>query len=301
MSQTPVSQTPVSQIPMSQTLVRKRPPKRPWRDRAGRLSPLKLGVFAALFLPGAVLAAQLATDALGARQINALTHGTGLWTIRLVLLSLAITPFRALLDWPALPLVRRMIGVAAMVYGLAHLTLYVVDQNFRLLHVGAEIIHRFYLTIGFVALLGLVALGVTSTDASVRRMGRNWGVLHRLIYLIGVLAVFHAALQSKANVGEAILMAGLFVWLMLWRLLPTGWRRWWAALLPLAVIACCATAGIEYAWYALATHIPPDRVLAANFYLEYPPSSAGWVLIVGLAAALIGGLANRRRAVLRPT
>lgn len=285
---------------MSQSLRRKRPAQRPWRDRAGRLSPLKLIVFAALFLPAAVLAVQLATHSLGARQLNALIHWTGLWTIRLVLISLAITPARVVLGWPSLPLVRRMVGVAAMVYGLAHLTLYVIDQNGHLLHVGAEIVHRFYLTIGFVALLGLIALGVTSTDASVRRLGKRWNPLHRSIYAIGVLAVLHAALQSKANVSEAMLMAGLFVWLMLWRLLPVGARRQWAALLAVAAVACCATAGIEYAWYDFATHIPPARVFAANFEVQDGLRPAHWVLVVTLVVAIAAAVSDRRRAIPRP-
>ncbi len=287
---------------MRQTITRKRPPKRPWRDRAGRISWLKLAVFICLFVPGAVMAMQLATDTLGARQVNALIHLTGLWTIRLVLLSLAMTPFRLLLNWPSLPLVRRMIGVAAMVYGLAHLTLYVVDQNFRLLHVGSEIVLRFYLTIGFVALLALVALGVTSTDAAVRRMGRGWKRLHRVIYVIGGLGVFHAALQSKANVREAILMAGLLVWLLLWRLLPLGARRGWAALLSLAVASTAATAGIEYAWYALATRIPASRVFAANFDPAWDAlRPAHWVLILTLAATLAASIRAPKIGVARPS
>ena len=282
----------------TQAIPRKRPAKLPWRDRSGRLSPFKLAVFAALFLPAAVLAVQLSADLLGARRLNALIHWTGLWTIRLVLLSLAITPFRAVLDWQRLPVVRRMIGVAAMTYGLAHITLYAIDQNGRLLHVGGEIIHRFYLTIGFVALLGLIALGITSTDRWVRRMGKNWNRLHRLIYGIVVLAVFHAALQSKANVGESILMAGLVVWLLLWRLLPAAWRRSFPALVGLAAAACCATAGIEYGWYALATHIPPGRVFAANFDFDWDDGlrPATWVLIVTLAAAIASGLRGLRQA-----
>lgn len=277
--------------PMSR---RARPAKRPWRDRAGRLVAVKLAVFALLPLPAIGLAIALAEDALGPRQLNALIHWTGLWTIRLLLLALAITPLRAVLDWPKLAMVRRMLGVGALAYGLTHLTLYTVDQNFQLGHVVSEIASRFYLTIGFVALSGLAALGATSTDAAMRRMGRNWKRLHRLAYAIGVLAVWHAALQSKANISEALLMAGLLVWLMLHRLLPDPLRRRASVLACLALVASLATAGIEYAWYALATHIPPGRVLAANFDLAYPPRPAGWVLLVTLTVAVAGALRNRR-------
>ena len=227
-------------------------------------------------------------------------HGTGLWTIRLLLVALAVTPARAVLDWPRLPLVRRMIGVGALAYGLTHFTLYSIDQNGHMLHVAAEIIHRFYLTIGFTALLGLVALGITSTDASVRRMGKNWQRLHWLAYPIGVLAVFHATLQSKVDVSEAMVMAGCFVWLMLWRLLPVEWQRRPFALVPLAGLASAATAGLEYTWYTLATRIPADRVLAANLDFEDGLRPAVWVLIAALCIAVVAAARNHRRSVVRP-
>jgi methionine sulfoxide reductase heme-binding subunit len=280
---------------------RRRPMKLPWRDRAGRLAPFKLAVFLALFVPGVVLAAQFAMGTLGARPLNAVIHGTGLWTIRLLLVTLAVTPARAVLDWQRLPLARRMLGVGALAYGLIHLTLYSIDQNGHMLHVAAEIIRRFYLTIGFTALLGLVALGITSTDASVRRMGRNWQRLHWLAYPIGVLAVFHATLQSKVDVSEAMVMAGCFVWLMLWRLLPVEWQRRPFALVPLAGLASAATAGLEYTWYALATRIPADRVLAANLDFEDGPRPAVWVLIAALCIAILAVARNYRRgSAVRP-
>jgi methionine sulfoxide reductase heme-binding subunit len=282
-------------------MARRRPMKLPWRDRAGRLAPFKLAVFAALFLPGLVLAAKFAMGMLGARPLNAVIHGTGLWTIRLLLVTLAVTPARAVLDWQRLPLARRMLGVGALAYGLIHLTLYSIDQNGHMLHVAAEIIRRFYLTIGFTALLGLVALGITSTDASVRRMGRNWQRLHWLAYPIGVLAVFHATLQSKVDVSEAMVMAGCFVWLMLWRLLPVEWQRRPFALVPLAGLASAATAGLEYTWYALATRIPADRVLAANLDFEDGPRPAVWVLIAALCIAILAVARNYRRgSAVRP-
>ncbi|HST75779.1 MAG TPA: protein-methionine-sulfoxide reductase heme-binding subunit MsrQ [Acetobacteraceae bacterium] len=286
----------MTQAPMT----RRRPMKLPWRDRAGRLAPFKLAVFAALFVPGLVLAAQFATGSLGARPLNAVIHGTGLWTIRLLLVALAVTPARAVLDWQRLPLVRRMLGVGALAYGLTHFTLYSIDQNGHMLHVAAEIIHRFYLTIGFTALLGIVALGITSTDASVRRMGKNWKRLHWLAYPIGVLAVFHATLQSKVDVSEAMVMAGCFVWLMLWRLLPVERQRRPLALVPLAGLASAATAGLEYTWYALATRIPAERVLAANLDFEDGLRPAAWVLIAAFCIAVLAVVRNHRRSVVRP-
>src|SRR5690606_149182 len=113
---------------------------------------------------------------------------TGRWTVRFILLALAISPARRLFNWPKLLNARRTLGVAAACYALVHFMPYVVDQKFRLDVVATEIALRVYLTIGFVALVGLIALGVTSNDAAVRRLGPRWTLLHRAAYLIGILA-----------------------------------------------------------------------------------------------------------------
>jgi len=261
----------------------------PWRDRHGRLVPIKAAVLPALLLPGAVLAFWWASGVLGARPVHELILGFGLWTVRLVVLSLAVTPARAVFDWPKLLLVRRMVGVAALGYGLTHLSLYVVDQNFHLGMVVSEIVRRFYLTIGFVTLCGLSVLGATSTDAAVRRLGARWKRLHRSLYVLAALALLHYFIQSKANVSEAVMFAGFYVWLMAWRAVPAGWQRRMATLVALSVIAAVATAWIEFAWYALATGINPWRVLAASETLRFGLRPAHWVLAVGLGVTLLAG------------
>src|SRR5581483_5487293 len=134
----------------------------------------------------------------GARPETEAIHQTGLWAIRFLMIALAVTPLRAALDWGRLLTLRRMIGVTALAYAAIHFLLYNVQQNGRVLFVAAEIVHRFYLTIGFAVLLGLIALGATSTDAAMRRMGRWWKRLHRLSYPLGVLALLHYFIQSKA-------------------------------------------------------------------------------------------------------
>ena len=208
----------------------------PWRDRRGRFLPFKAAVLASLFVPGVLYAMWLATGELGGRPVMETIHGTGLWAIRLLLISLAITPFARALDWPGLLLVRRNVGVAAACYAVAHLSLYVVDQNFKLLTVVSEIALRFYLTIGFVALLVLLALAVTSTDAWVKKLGRNWKRLHRLAYPLGVVALLHFYIQSKLNVSEPVFVSGLFIWLMAWRSVPEAWRRTQGIALPTALL-----------------------------------------------------------------
>jgi sulfoxide reductase heme-binding subunit YedZ len=259
----------------------------PWRDRHGRFQPLKAAVLAAAFIPGLINAFWLAHGDLGGRPILEVIHATGLWTVRILLISLAITPIARMLDWPRLLTVRRITGLAALAYGVAHLFLYVVDQNFALRVVASEIVLRFYLTIGFVALLGLGALGATSTDAAIRRMGRGWKRLHRLAYPIGALALLHYFIQSKANVSEPVFCAGLFVWLMLWRALPLRWRSAWVTYPLLAVAALLLTAGIEGTWYALATHIDPWRVLMANETIRFGLRPAHFVGLTAASVALI--------------
>jgi sulfoxide reductase heme-binding subunit YedZ len=262
--------------------------KAPWNERNGRFSPLKAIVFAGLFAPAAWLAFELATGMLFPKPITELIHRTGDWTVRLLLLSLLVTPLRRFARWPKLIAVRRMVGVAAFAYALAHFTLYVVDQRYDLLHVGSEIALRFYLTIGFAALLGLATLAATSTDATIRRLGAPaWNRLHKLVYLIASLALLHFFLQAKANVAEPAMMTGLFFLLMLARLFTRfGWPQW-AGALASALIAAPATALAEAAWYAFVRHIPFGRVWDANFSLLLAPRPSWLVAAAGVALVVV--------------
>lgn len=272
----------------------------PWTDRSGKFSPLKAAVLVGACLPALWLAWAAASGALasvapvgllGARPITEAIHQAGDWAIRFLWLSLAVTPLRRIANWPKLILVRRMLGVTALLYALMHLTLYAVDLKLDLLRVASEIALRFYLTIGFVALVGLIALGSTSTDAAIKRLGgRNWNRLHSIVYVIGVLAAFHFFIQSKADVYEPTLMAGFFLLLMFYRL--AHWRGF-ALTSPLvlvatAVLAALGTAAIEYAWYGIATGVPPGRVLAANLQFSFSIRPAWWVLATGLGVMLLG-------------
>jgi sulfoxide reductase heme-binding subunit YedZ len=265
----------------------------PWRDRRGRFLPLKATVLVALFIPGALYGLWLATGDLGGRPVMEAIHGTGLWAIRFFMISLAITPLARALDWPGLLLVRRNVGVAAACYAVSHLCLYVVDQNFMLLTVVSEIALRFYLTIGFVTLIVLLSLAMTSTDAWVKKLGRNWKRLHRLAYPFGVVALLHYYIQSKLNVSEPVFVSGLFVWLMAWRALPETWRRdqrigFTAALYAgLGVISSLVTVGMEFGWYGLTTKVDPWRVLAANETIARGLRPAHWVLVVTAAMVVV--------------
>jgi sulfoxide reductase heme-binding subunit YedZ len=259
----------------------------PWRDRRGRFLPFKAAVLAAVCIPGLLAAFWWAQGDLGGRPVTEVIHETGLWAIRFLLIALAVTPLRAALDWGKLLLLRRMLGLTALAYAVAHFSLYIVDQKGNLPVVASEIVHRFYLTIGFIVLLGLIALGSTSTDAAIRRMGRWWKRLHRLSYPLAVLALLHYFIQSKANVSEPVFVAGLYVWLMLWRALPVSWQRRIAVYPVLAVVSGAATAGIEFAWYGIATHINPWRVLAADETLRFGLRPAHYVALVALGLGVV--------------
>jgi sulfoxide reductase heme-binding subunit YedZ len=268
--------------------------KYPWYDYQRRLSPLKLTVFIALFLPASWTLFAFATGNLGARPLNEAIHQQGLWTIRLILIALAITPLRAILQWQRLILVRRMVGVGAFAYVIFHFSLYVADQGFNPVTVAREIVLRIYLTIGFTALLGLAALAATSTDQMVRRLGRRWQTLHRLVYVIAVLGLIHYSMQSKLEQWEPTIADGIFVWLMGYRLLAAKFAvrgrlalGWVAAL---GMVATILTALGEALYFQLAFHVDPARVLGADFSLQTGVRPAvivlGFSLIVLIAGAL---------------
>lgn len=262
------------------------------RDPAGRLSALKIATLLLVLLPGASLALDWWMQDLGPRPITEVIHGTGLWAIRFLVITLAVTPVRGLFDWPRVVMLRRMLGVTAACYAVAHLTLYARDQQWNLVKVVTEIASRFYLTIGFVALCGLLALAITSTDGWQKHLGRNWKRLHKLVFVIAPLALFHYGVQSKADVSDMIFLTGLFLWLMFWRLLP---RRLQTKLWPLpgfALGAGLAAALIEAAWYVVRNNVDGWRVLAANLNLNFGPRPAVAVVIAGFV--LIGAVLLRR-------
>lgn len=240
----------------------------PWFDAAKRFSPFRTFTLLVLIAPGAATAFDFAWGRLGAQPVEAALHASGLWTIRLLFVALAVTPLRLVLDWPRLLDVRRMIGLAAFAYGVVHFMLYAVDESFDLVKVASEIALRIYLTVGFVALLGLAALAATSTDTAIRRMGPRWRQLHRAAYGIGLLAAVHFFMQSKANPAEPMLMMGLLVWLMGYRWLAKrrgrGGRLGWHWIVGLGVAAVALTAVGEAAWFWFRLGVDPLRVLAVN-------------------------------------
>lgn len=278
-------------------------PKRvPWRDRSGRFSPLKTGVLALLPLPA--IAAFVGLDGEGAagQPIDVLLHASGFWADGLVILVLAVTPWASIFAASRLVLVRRMMGIAAALYVAAHLGVYIVQQHFAWGFIGREAFTVPVLLLGTAAVAGLALLVATSTDASVRRLGRNWKRLHLLVHPIIVSALVHSFMEAKLDVSLAATFAGCYLWLVLWRLMPRPRKRDLLSLLLLTIVATLGTALIEWAWYAFATGLPADRVAAANLSLAAGIRPAQWVAIAGLAIVLAAGLhrlLRQRRAPFR--
>jgi sulfoxide reductase heme-binding subunit YedZ len=260
----------------------------PFTDRSGRFSPLKSAMLAVLAAPAAQLLYRYWIGDLGPLPFKEALLVCGLWTVRFLVLTLALTPAQRIFGWTRLALVRRMAGVGAFTYAFLHFLLHVANTKFNLAMVASEIALRLYLTIGFVALVGLCLLAATSTDAAVRRLGARWKSLHRLVYGIAALGLLHFFLQSKIDVSEATLMAGLFLTLMIYRLAIRYKLRFTAATLAASALAGgLATALAEFAWYGLATGIDPWRIAGANLMPMYGLRPAMIVLIAGLAVAAL--------------
>jgi methionine sulfoxide reductase heme-binding subunit len=256
---------------------------------------LRLVTLIGLCLPALELAWRWYNGDLEPRPVTVATHSTGDWAVIFLMLSLAMTPARALFDWMPLVQIRRRIGVAAALYAGAHFLIYVLDQKWNLVVVATEIIKRFYLTIGFVTLLMLVVLAITSTDGWQKRLRRNWKRLHWLIYPAAFIAIVHFFIQSKVKIGEPAFTAGLFAWLMLWRLLPPRLQRGYLGLVLLGVSATLATVVFEATWYWLVNGRDPIVALLANLDPELVFRPAQKVLIASLLA--IAAVALRRLAL----
>ncbi len=268
-----------------------------WRDRRGRLSPLRLAALALLLTPILIAAYDYATTGFGARPLNDLIHRTGYWSLVFLLASLAVTPLRRVARFGGLIDVRRMIGVAAFAYIAAHLLLYVADQSYDLVKVAGEIVRRLYLTVGFVAWIGLAVLAATSTDAMVRRLGgARWRGLHRIVYIIGLLSLIHFFQQTKAHVTVPVLFSGLFAWLIGYRLLA-AWRGdvelGPAPLLLLALSSAALTFAGEAVGIGIAYRVSPWMVLQSTFDFSYEIRPGWFVLAAGLGVFVVD-LVRRR-------
>lgn len=183
-------------------------------------------VFLACLAPLASLVYRFRNDDLGANPVEFLTHATGDWALRILLLSLAITPLRRLFGWHELIAYRRMLGLFAFFYACLHFSIWFwLDKSLDPAEMWADIVKRRYITAGMLSLAIMVPLAITSTTGWIRRLGRNWGRLHQAVYISAIAAVTHYYWLVKSDIrwpafyaAIALLLLGYRVWLRVQRL-----------------------------------------------------------------------------------
>ncbi|MFZ5534008.1 MAG: sulfite oxidase heme-binding subunit YedZ [Pseudomonadota bacterium] len=180
---------------------------------------LRIGAWLLALLPAVQIGVGLGRNALGPDPVEALMILTGVWALRLLLLTLAMTPLQRLFGWAWPLMIRRELGLAAFGYGVSHLLVFLVfDQNLDPIAAWQEIVDHPAVWLGMLALTLLLPLALTSTRAAIRRLGANWKRLHRLIYPAAILASLHFAFQVKADLREPLIYAGILILLLLMRL-----------------------------------------------------------------------------------
>ena len=169
---------------------------------------LKPSLFILLLLPAIYYGWGVWQDALGANPLEAVIRGLGDWGLRILLLTLAISPLRRLFNWAQLLRLRRMIGLYAYFYVVLHLLGYLwFDQFFDWEEIWFDIIERPFITVGMIAVVLLTPLAITSTNGMIRRLGKKWKKLHMLVYPISILGVLHFWWMVKLDITEPVIYA----------------------------------------------------------------------------------------------
>lgn len=183
------------------------------------LAPL---LFLVALVPAAWLGVRVAANDLGVNPAETLQLETGIWALRLLLITLAVTPLRRLSGWNRIIQYRRMLGLFAFFYATLHVLTYLVfDLSLAFGALLADVAKRPFITLGFVAFVAMVPLAATSNRAAIRRLGRRWQALHRLIYVSAVFAALHYLWKVKVVTGSPVYYAVAVVALL-------GIRAWWS-------------------------------------------------------------------------
>jgi sulfoxide reductase heme-binding subunit YedZ len=278
----------------------------PLRDRRGRISPLKASTFAFIaIVPTFAILWPWMTDSAGGDPSIMLTYTTGTWSCWLFILSLTVTPARRIFGLTQVVALRRMLGVGAVAYALAHCVVF-----FWLIHYDwatfVKETQRPTIWVATAATVGFLVLAATSLDSAVAKMGLWWNRVHNLTYVLTGAALLHFLLSRASTAGLPFLLAGVFFWLMAWRVLDrfrsgTSVR----SLLGLGVAVVVFTIGFEAVWLyfyrgrQLLRTLTGEVTLNADFFNPVPASLQ--LLIVTLAVPLLmatlrrPGLARRFR------
>jgi sulfoxide reductase heme-binding subunit YedZ len=195
---------------------------------------VKPALFLACLVPLALLVVRALNSDLGANPIETANRYTGDWTLRFLLITLAVTPLRKITGWHWLVRLRRMLGLYAFFYaGLHFLSWSWLDQSFDVDAIVQDVIKRPFITAGFAGLLLLIPLAATSTNAMIRRLGgARWQRLHRLVYAIGIIGVVHFLWLVKSDLTQPLIYGALLTFLLGYRV--WDWRRRTRAIVPAA-------------------------------------------------------------------
>lgn len=187
---------------------------------------MRAAIFSLALLPFVFLLQGAVFNTLGADPARELALETGRWALRFLLMSLAITPLREMTGLTGLFPLRRTLGLFSLFYAVLHFIIYMVFLlELRWSEIGSDIVERPYITVGFTALLILVAMGVTSTRAMMRRLGRRWKQLHQLVYLASLLAMLHLLWILRTDLFDAVFYGTLLLLLLGYRLVTHLKRR----------------------------------------------------------------------------
>jgi sulfoxide reductase heme-binding subunit YedZ len=242
------------------------------------------------------MAFDLAAGNYGPIPVHGVLYWSGVWATVLLLLVLAVTPVRTIFRWNRLIAVRRALGIAALAYTLFHVLAYFELDSWDFLKVASEMaVMSPNVIAATVSTVALAALGATSFDAAVRRMGPRWQKLHRLVYPLTVLAIVHFLL-SRGMFQVSYFFAGALFWLLAWRLLERYGRGTDPrALLLLAVVSAAFTLLLEAGWMQAHHGVEAMMPFMDNFTLPYGPTPAWQVLYLGVLAAIAAALARTWR------
>jgi len=264
----------------------------PWQDRKREFSRLKASAFALVLFPAIRFTYQVVAGDYGflPMAFGNMTYWSGVWATVILLMALAVTPALTIFRWRVLVDVRRMIGVAALAYTIAHIVIYFALRSWNFASIAGETFTRLTLIVATLSTIGLIVLGATSLDAAIRRLGaRNWQRLHNTNYAITALAVLHVVL-ARGTYPEQYLLSGIFLWLMAWRVLARyGQGTDARALAMLAAGSCLFTAFLEAGFVLGRRGYELSWTLGNNFnpaMLEVGIPAAWQVLAFGLLFAL---------------
>jgi sulfoxide reductase heme-binding subunit YedZ len=278
----------------------------PWQGRDGKLSWLKTATLGLLMLPGVRFAYQVAAGDFGTFPLSGMVYWSGVWATVILLFALAVTPIAKIIRWPGSIDVRRMAGVTALLYTLVHALIFFAFRSWDPLLILKETLARWSPIVATLSTVGLIILGATSFDAAVRYMGvKGWQWLHNTIYITATLAIGHVLLV-RGVYPEQFILTGIFLWLMIWRML-NRYRLGTdiKALVLLTVGSSVLTALLEAGWYWSRRNFDVPGTLRNNFSLTaleigIPP--AWQVLALGFMFVLgaIGSQALRSGPIAKP-